>query len=315
MEKINRRKFIKQGMAGMALASVTPLLAGSESSGASPVRLGGPVFVQTQDPKEIAQAHRKLGYSAAYCPAIKLSDTSRIRAVKEAFAKHGVVIAEVGRWLNLMDPDPAKQRAHLEQVTEGLALAEEVGALCCVDIAGSKNEKIWFGPHADNLSQEFFDAAVENARKIIDAVNPKRAKFCYEMMGWALPDSADSYLKFLKAVDRKGFGVHLDPCNAINSPERFYRSTELLHECFNKLGPWIVSCHAKDLSWEVEMNVHFKEVRPGAGSLDYKVYLQRLAQLPHQPPLMMEHLSSAQEYDQARAHILETGKSCGVRFA
>ena len=61
--------------------------------------------------------------------------------------------------------------------------------------AGTFNPTGWFGPHPKNLSQEFFDAAVENARKIIDAVKPRRAKFCYEMMGWALPDSPDAYLK------------------------------------------------------------------------------------------------------------------------
>ena len=85
--------------------------------------------------------------------------------------------------------------------------------------------------------RSFFDAVVENARKIIDAVKPKRARFCYEMMGWALPDSPDSYLKLIKAVDRPAFGVHLDPCNLVNSPEKFYHNTALLNECFDKLGP------------------------------------------------------------------------------
>ena len=87
-------------------------------------------------------------------------------------------------------------------MTEGLALADEIGALCCVDIAGSKNEEVWYGPHPDNLTREFFDAAVENARKIIDAVKPRRAKFCYEMMGWAVPNSPSSCLRLIQSVDR-----------------------------------------------------------------------------------------------------------------
>ena len=37
-------------------------------------------------------------------------------------------------------------------------------------------------------------------------------------------------------------------------------------------GQWIVSCHAKDLTWDVEMNLHFREVHPGAGSVDYPTY-------------------------------------------
>ena len=83
-----------------------------------------------------------------------LKDTDRIRALSEAFAKHDVVIAEVGRWCNLLEADPEKRRQNLETVTEGLALAEAIGALCCVDIAGSFSKTSWFGPHPDNLSQK-----------------------------------------------------------------------------------------------------------------------------------------------------------------
>ena len=279
-----------------------------------PIRLGAPIFDPPSDPEQLALAHRKLGMRAAYCPAVELTDTQRIAEIGRAFAKHDVVIAEVGRWKNLLDADPAQRQQNMQFVIDGLALADEVGALCCVDIAGSYSTESWFGPHPQNLSAEFLEAAVENARKIIDAVKPRRARFCYEMMGWAIPDSADSYLKLIKAIGRKGFGVHLDPCNAVNSPEKFYRNADLLNECFDKLGKWIVSCHAKDLTWDVEMNVHFREVRPGTGTMDYETYLKRLAALRDPPPLMIEHLPNAEEYDKAREHILAVGKRVGVQF-
>lgn len=276
------------------------------------VRLGGPIFTDSSDPGQLARAHRMLGYRAAFCPKADVKDTVAVRAIADAFGKQGIVIAEVGRWVNLLDADAAKRRANLAIVTEGLALAEAVGALCCVDIAGSFNPDVWFGPHPDNLSERFFEAAVENARTIIDAVRPTRAKFCYEMMGWSIPDSPASFLRLLKAVDRPAFGVHLDPCNLVNSPTRFYRNTDLLNECFDTLGPWIMSCHAKDLTWNVEMNVHFREVRPGAGSLDYTTYLRRLAALPQQPPLMLEHLPNAEEYTLGRQYLLDLGRTIGV---
>jgi sugar phosphate isomerase/epimerase len=300
------------------------MLGGFSASGAAPgdagfnrraIRLGGPAFAKSDDPEELARAHRKLGYSAAYCPNVPLNDEARIRGVKEAFARHDVVIAEVGRWVNLLDADPEKRRKNLQTVIDGLALAEAVEARCCVDIAGSFSSEAWYGPHPENLSRRFFDAVVENARKIIDAVKPKRTTFCYEMMGWALPDTAAHYLKLIRAIDRKAFAVHLDPCNIVNSPEKFYRNAGLINDCFDKLGRWIVSCHAKDLRWDVEMNLHFREVIPGQGAIDYKTYLRRLAKLPQQPPLMLEHLSKPEEYDQGRQHILETGAGIGITFA
>jgi sugar phosphate isomerase/epimerase len=320
MQKLNRRDFVRSSLNAAAAATLMQpgaLLFGKSAAKQSKlwsIRLGGPSFTKTEDPEELAWAHRQLGYRAAYCPKVPLSDTARIRALADAFAKHDVVIAEVGRWVNLLDADAEKRRKNLETVTEGLALADAIGARCCVDIAGSFNATSWFGPHPDNLSLKFFDAAVENARKIIDAVKPKRAKFCYEMMGWSLPDSPDSYRKLIKAVNRKAFAVHLDPCNLVNSPERFYRNTDLLNECFDKLGRWIVSCHAKDLTWDVEMSVHFREVGPGKGALDYTTYLRRLAPLPQQPPLMLEHLPNADEYTAARQFVMETGRKAGLSF-
>ena len=310
---MKRREFLTQsaGILGAGTAWHTQV-AGSATSRAYAVRLGAPLFTDTTDPVEMARTHRRLGHRAAYCPNANVKDTVVVKAVADAFSREGVVIAEVGRWVNLLDADPGKRRANLETVTEGLALAEAVGALCCVDIAGSFNTEVWYGPHPDNLSDRFFEAAVENARAIIDAVRPTRAKFCYEMMGWSIPDSPVSFLRLLKAVDRPAFAVHLDPCNLVNSPTRFYRNTDLLTECFDTLGPWIVSCHAKDLTWDVEMNVHFREVRPGAGAIDYRTYLRRLASLPQQPPLMLEHLPNAEEYGKGRQHLFDLGRQIGV---
>ena len=311
---IPRRQFCR-GALSVAFVSALNVTTGRYFAGTPAgnfVRLGAPVFASTDDPEELARAHKALGYRAAYCPKVSSSDSTRLRGIEMAFSKQGVVISEVGRWVNLMDSDDQKRRANLELVTDGLAVADSVGALCCVDIAGSMNSSVWYGPHPQNLSQTFFDAAVENARKIIDAVKPRRARFCYEMMGWTIPDSPDSFLKLLKAVNRQSFAVHLDPCNIVNSPNRFYHNTELLNECFNKLGKWIVSCHGKDLIWDAEYNVHFREVRPGLGSLDYTTYLKRLARLPQNPPLMLEHLPNAEEYDNARAYLFELGRKIGV---
>ncbi len=316
----SRRGFLRKSAAAMAAAGIfcgrTPLVRAARLTtiATHAIRLGAPVFGVSQDPEEIALAHVKLGYRAAYCPKVALSDADRIRDIRTAFAKHDVVIAEVGVWNNLLDADPAKRAADMAAVTEGLALAEAVGARCCVTRPGNFNATNPTGPHPKNVSRDFFDAVVENARKIIDAVKPKRAKFCYEAMFRSLPDSPDSYVELIKAVDRPGFGAHLDPCNLINSPRRFYDNAGLLNECFDKLGPWLVSCHAKDLAWEVGMSVHFREVCLGDGSLDYTTYLRRLAATAGDVPLMIEHMKDAAEYDKSRRWLLELGGKIGVRF-
>ena len=301
----------RRGMLGVLVAY--PLVRARASS--RPIRFGGPVFLKSDDPAQLAHEHRRLGYSAAYCPPALPTDTDRIRAIRDAFAAENVVIAEVGAWKNMLDPDAATRRDNLNYVVERLALADAVGARCCVDIAGSYNPKYWYGMNPRNLSREFFDATVQNSRQVIDAVKPAHTRFTIEMMPWSLPDSPDAYLELIKAVDRRAFGVHLDVCNVINSPTRFYNNKAVIEECFRKLGQWVASCHAKDLAWIPEYNVHFAEVVPGRGEVDYAAYLKELSKLTVDAPLMIEHLKTPEEYDEGRAYIQRVASREGIDFA
>jgi sugar phosphate isomerase/epimerase len=124
---------------------------------------------------------------------------------------------------------------------------------------------------------------------------------------------ADSYLKLIEAIDRPMFGVHLDPVNLINCPARYYGNAELLRECFSKLGPWIVSCHGKDILMRHQLTVHLDEVRPGLGALDYKVFLQELSRLPRDVPLILEHLEP-DEYPLAREYVVGVAAEIGLTF-
>jgi sugar phosphate isomerase/epimerase len=314
MSTIERRTFLACTAAAAVGAAAAKAARADAPAGASRIRLGAPVSAPGGDPEALARAHREKGYRAAYCPDLRLEDAALIRETVARFAKHDVVIAEVGRWVNLLDPDAEKRKKNVRTVTDGLALAEAVGARCCVDIAGSFSPTSWFGPHPENLSPRFFDAAVENARAIVDAVKPTRTTFCYEMMAWSLPDSPDACLRMVKAVDRKAFAVHLDPCNLVNSPGRYYGASDLVRECYRKLGPLVASVHAKDLTWDVEMAVHFREVRIGHGSIDYGVLLAEHARHAPSAPLMLEHLPSEAEYDAAHAALEEAGRKAGVSF-
>lgn len=171
---MRRRDFL---LASGATPFLLKLPQSAATGQARPIRLGGPIFLKSDDPLELAREHRRLGYSAAYCPSVATTDTERVRAIRSAFAAENVVIAEVGAWRNMLDPDPQKRTDNLKYVTDRLALADAVEARCCVDIAGSYNPSVWYGADPKNLSQQFFDATVENCRKVIDAVKPRATTF------------------------------------------------------------------------------------------------------------------------------------------
>jgi L-ribulose-5-phosphate 3-epimerase UlaE len=191
-------------------------------------------------------------------------------------------------------------------------LSDEIGASCCVNISGSRNPEKWAGPHKDNLTPETFDLIVETTRKIIDAVKPTNSFYALETMPWSYPDSVESYEKLIKAIDRKQFAVHFDPVNLVISPQVYYKNGEMISEAFKKLGPFIKSCHAKDiLLLDDELTPHLPEVCAGLGNLNYAVFLKELSKL-NGIPLMLEHLKTGEEYIQAANYIRSIGQKNSI---
>ncbi len=275
------------------------------------MRLGGPVFGDGSDPEHWIAALRRSGYQAAYCPAGLIAGDPRVAEFVAAAEAADIVIAEVGAWSNPLSPDPAERAAAVAHCQAQLALADELGARCCVNIAGARGDH-WDGPHPLNLADETFDLIVETVRCIIDAVRPSRTCYALETMPWIFPDSPESYVQLIQAIDRPQFGVHLDPVNLVSSPQRFFDNASLIRECFRLLGPSIRSCHAKDIALARQLTVHLDEVRPGLGSLDYRAFLTELAKLDPDTPLMLEHLSTEEEYVAAAAYLRGVGAGIGV---
>jgi sugar phosphate isomerase/epimerase len=276
------------------------------------MRLGGPVFEKWSTPEEWARAVRALGYSAAYCPLKPDADDATAAAYAKAAKGADLVIAEVGAWgHNPISPDEEVRRKSIAGCQAALALADRIGARCCVNVSGARGER-WAGPYAGNLSEATFDLVVESVRQIIDAVRPTRTAYALETMPWVFPDTVDSYARLVRAIERKRFAVHLDPVNLVVSPAIYFNTGALLGECFAKLGPHIRSCHAKDILLRDKLTVHLDEVRPGRGGLDYRAYLKELARLEPDMPLMIEHLPNAEEFRLAAEHIRSVAREAKV---
>ena len=286
---------------------------GSTTGAAKRMRLGAPALSSNPTIPANSPANIAAWVTAPYTPPCDVNDRDRIKAIIKEYAAQDVVIAEAGAWKNMQDPDPDKRKANLAYVQERLALADELGSRCCVDTAGSHSRTYRTAPPR-NITPAFIEATVENCRNLIDAVKPTRTKFTIEMMSYTFPTGPDDYLKLIKAVDRKEFGVHLDVSNVMGSPEQMYHNTRVIHECFQKLGKWIISCHAKDLVWEDYPQICLRETIPGRGSMDYKTYLTEIASLPGDVTLMLEHCDKPEEYDEGRHYVQKLARQIGLDY-
>ena len=287
------------------------------------LRLGGYGIDFTGDPEAYAQAHVAFGYNAAYMPNVRIENRDEVAAIAKALAEADVILAEGGAWKNLIAHDEAQRKANLEFAVHQLALADEMGARACVAYHGTVGHAAdpWqlsdnydYGPHPDNQSEAGFQRAVETARYVIDMVKPKRTKFSLEMVPWLVTDTPENYLKLLKAIDRPAFGAHIDAVNMVISPRLYFNSGAMIRDCFALLGPWIVSCHAKDIVMQGgpgNISFHMDEVVPGEGNLDYTAYVTEIAKLGREVPLMLEHFD-VPGYRRGLAYLKAVAAKAGV---
>jgi sugar phosphate isomerase/epimerase len=292
------------------------------------IKLGGPVFTGKEkaagagqshgakdfDPVLLAKKHKEKGFTAAYVPQIDIKDARLIKETREVFKKEKIILAESGYWENIMDTDAETRAFHRLKQLEAFYLAEELGAVCSLNIFGSYCHGNGNSQHrALNFSDEAFEAAVDMARYFIDTVKPKTACFAYEIFPFDIVDSPESIERLIRAVDRRQFGAHLDLVNLINSPRAYFSSGDLAKECVRRFGDKIVSCHVKDIKMkEPSISVILEEVVSGTGNLDLKEFMRQIEGLSRPIPFMMEHLKDEKEYDIAAANIRKTGKELGI---
>lgn len=283
------------------------------------MRLGATIgdYLGTSDPGAHVAECRRQGYRAAPCPEVSIGERDRIREIKRSFAAADIVIAEVAAWVNPLHPDPEKRRKNLNTIAERLALADELEAVCCATVVGSfdgsDNWDSHVGQHPRNFTDDGFDAVVEWVRQVLAQVRPRRSKLTLEMSPWTLLDGPEAYLALLGAIDHPGLAVHLDPANAVRDPRTYYSTTELLNRCFDLLGPWIRSCHAKDIHYALDARtVAIEEVLPGRGVLDYRTYVSRIERLSPDTPLIIEHLATIPEYAQVKDFIRDVAGEVGA---
>ena len=140
-------------------------------------------------------------------------------------------------------------------------------------------------------------------QEIIDTAQPVNTKFSIESMPWMVPSTPDEYARLIKDVNRKEFAAHLDAINMITSPEKYFFNTRFLEECFEKLDGQICSCHLKDIRLKEEFTFQLQECACGQGALDIEKLVELTDKQNPQMPMIIEHLTTDEEYIQSVAYI------------
>ena len=266
------------------------------------MRLGISSPLAHKTPEGWARRQAGLGCRAVTFPVDSGAEEGLIDRYAQAAADNDLVIAEVGVWRNPISPDKTVRENALAYAKSQLALADRVGARCCVNISGSAGER-WDGAYKENFLQGTYDATVVSIRDIIDSVRPKNTFYTIEPMPWMVPADPDDYLRLIKDVDRERFAVHMDFCNWVTSPRKYFFNEEFMDECFQKLGHLIKSCHLKDVNLGGELTFKLIETHCGGGSINLEKYAELALAADPDMPLIIEHLNSDAEYIESFEYV------------
>lgn len=276
------------------------------------MRLGGSIMKPYNSPKEWLALVKEYGYSAVSFPVNSDAPKHVRQEYLQCCKDNDLVIGEVGIWKNVLSRDENERKAAMEYSYRQLELAEEVGANCCVNIAGSVGT-LWDGYDPAQGTRAYYDQVVEIARQIIDKVQPERTAFSLEPMPWMCPESPEEYLQLIRDIDRKSFKAHLDYCNMINGLDRYRNASGFIQHCFALLKEHIVSIHAKDvLLRDGALPIVIEEIQPGEGSIDLALVCAEAEKLGADIPVFVEHLPDHASYLAATATMRAAAKKAGV---
>jgi sugar phosphate isomerase/epimerase len=235
--------------------------------------------------------------------------------IRAAFARAGVVLAEMCLPYNLCSGYAPERERIAQQVTQAMGLADEIGCGVVAACSGGFNERVWIAAHPRNFTEEGYQAVLDVCRRVAGQAERRglRAVLCIEPLILNVINSAEQLLRLVDEVGSPHVQAHMDAANLMTL-ENYFQNGRHITRWFDLLGPRVRSAHAKDSVLEERLTLHIAECLPGQGGLDWAAYLAAVAHLPEETPLVIEHVRTLAEIQQAAAFLRATAARLGLRL-
>ncbi|MDX0509801.1 TIM barrel protein [Sinorhizobium medicae] len=245
--------------------------------------------------------------------------------IREAFRDNNLPISCISGYTNIIHPDKAERERRVGYLKEIISHAQYLGTPYVISETGTYNTESDWVHHPKNKTEEGF----EECRKVIADLSQHAydhgAVFLLETYVNNVVGSVEETVKMFAQVDHPGLGLLMDPTNYFET-HNIDRMDDILNQVFDTLSDKIEIAHAKDVkrSGDDKTEKHadigdedaleshtFRGVgeielpAPGLGSLNYDLYLRRLAKKHPNVPMIIEHLD---ESDVPRAKKFLDGK-------
>lgn len=245
--------------------------------------------------------------------------------IRETFRDRNLPISCISGYTNIIHPDKAERDHRVGYLKEIIRHAQYLGTPYVISETGTYNTESDWVHHPKNKTEEGFEECRKVVAELAQHAYDHGAVFLLETYVNNVVGSVEETVKMFAQVDHPGLGLLMDPTNYFET-HNIDRMDAILNQVFDTLSDRIKIGHAKDVkrSGSDKSEKHadigdadaleshtFRGVgeielpAPGLGSLNYDLYLKRLAQKHPNIPMIIEHLD---ESDVPRAKKFLDGK-------
>ncbi|PZP98242.1 sugar phosphate isomerase/epimerase family protein [Pseudorhodoferax soli] len=253
---------------------------------------------------------------------------AKCRQVRDTFRRHDLPVSCISAYTNIVHPDADERRRRNDYLKAVLRHARDCGSPYVITETGTFNRDSDWSAHPDNKTERVYADCVQVVRELAREAHEHGAMLLVETYVNNVIGSVEETLRLFADVDHPGLGLLMDPTNYFEA-HNIDQMDSVLNQMFDALGDRIRIAHAKDVKRasgsdksEKFADIDASEAHqfrgvgeielpaPGLGALNYRLYLQRLARLHPNIPIIIEHLD---ESDVARAkrfldgQLLEVG--------
>jgi sugar phosphate isomerase/epimerase len=245
--------------------------------------------------------------------------------IRETFRDRNLPISCISGYTNIIHPDKAERDHRVGYLKEIIRHAQYLGTPYVISETGTYNTESDWVHHPKNKTEEGFEECRKVVAELAQHAYDHGAVFLLETYVNNVVGSVEETVKMFAQVDHPGLGLLMDPTNYFET-HNIDRMDAILNQVFDTLSDRIKIGHAKDVkrSGSDKSEKHadigdadaleshtFRGVgeielpAPGLGSLNYDLYLKRLAQKHPNIPMIIEHLD---ESDVPRAKMFLDGR-------
>jgi sugar phosphate isomerase/epimerase len=244
--------------------------------------------------------------------------------IRDTFRDHDLPVCCVSGYTNIVHPDRAERERRVGYLKEIIRHAQYLGSPYVISETGTYNTESDWVHHPRNKTEEGFEECRAVISDLARTAYDHGAMFLLETYVNNVVGSVDETVRMFAAVDHPGLGLLMDPTNYFET-HNIDRMDQVLDQVFDALADRIKIAHAKDVKRSGDTSEKHADIgdadaleshtfrgvgaielpAPGLGSLNYDLYLRRLARKHPNIPIIIEHLD---ESDVPRAKKFLDGK-------